>query len=238
MVGIGTFINVGLIIAGGIVGMAGGRFITERIQETLLKATAVCVLFVGLGGALEQMMSVHGMSLASGGTARILISLAAGGLIGEVIDLEARIERFGEWLKRKTGNAGDGSFVGAFVTASLTVCIGAMAVVGSIQDGVAGDWGTLALKGSLDGIIVCVMTASMGRGAIFSAIPVGLFQGTVTLLARALEPIVTTTAVNSLSMVGSILVFCVGVNLLWPKTFRVANLLPAIFIAAALAEML
>lgn len=237
MIGLGTIINVGLILAGGIAGALGGRLITERIQEALVRACAVCVIFVGIAGAMEQMMSVEGTGLTSGGTMRILISLAAGSLIGEVIDLEALVERFGEWLKRKTGNAGDSGFVDAFVSASVTVCVGAMAVVGSIQDGIAGDWGTLALKGSLDCIIVCVMTASLGKGAVFSAIPVGVFQGVITVLARGLEPLMTEAAVNGLSMVGSILIFCVGVNLIWPKTFRVANMLPSIFIAAALATL-
>lgn len=237
MIGLGTIINVGLIVAGGVVGSIGGRLVTPRIQEALMKSTALCVLFVGIAGAIEQMMRVQGAGLASGGTARILISLAAGSLIGEIIDLETLIERFGEWIKRVSGNGRDNSFVSAFVTASLTVCIGAMAVVGSIQDGVSGDWSTLALKGALDCLIVCVMAASLGRGAIFSAVPVGLFQGSMTLLARAIAPILSAAAVNALSMVGSILIFCVGVNLIWPKTFRVANMLPAVVVAAALAAV-
>lgn len=122
-------------------------------------------------------------------------------------------------------------FVDAFVTTSLTICIGAMAIVGSIQDGIMGDWSTLALKGALDCIIVCAMTASMGRGAVFSALPVGVFQGTITLLARFIQPVMTTTALNNLSLVGSMLIFCVGVNLIWGKTFRTANLLPAVVVA-------
>ena len=235
MIGLGTLINMGLIIAGGVAGMLGGRFLVPRVRESLMKATALCVLFVGLAGALQQMLRVDGAGLASGGTMRILISLAAGALAGEAIDLESLIERFGSWLKRATGNGDDSSFVGAFVTASLTVCIGAMAVVGSIQDGISGDWSTLALKGALDAVIICVMTASLGRGCIFAAVPVGIFQGAITLIARAIEPLMTTGAVNALSMVGSILIFCVGVNLIWPKTFRVANMLPAVVVAVLLA---
>ena len=123
----------------------------------------------------------------------------------------------------------------AFVTASLTVCIGAMAIVGSIQDGLTGDWSTLALKGALDALIVCVMTASMGRGCIFSALPVGVFQGSITLLARLIQPLMTAEALANLSLVGSILIFCVGVNLIWEKTFKTANMLPAVVFAVVLA---
>lgn len=235
MIGLGTLINVGLIVAGGVAGLAGGGLITARVRDSLMRAAAVSILFVGLAGALQQMLRIDGMGLASGGSLRTFVSLAVGAIAGELIGIEARIERFGAWLKKASGSAGDGSFVDAFVTASLTVCIGAMAVVGSIQDGIAGDWGTLALKGALDAVIVCIMAASMGRGAVFSAIPVALFQGTITLAARGLEPWLTAGAVDAISMVGSILIFCVGVNLIWPKTFRVANMLPALVVAAALA---
>ena len=237
MIGLGTVINAGAIVAGGIAGLVGGRLLTPRIQETLMRSTAVCVMFVGIAGAIEQMMSVHGSGLSSGGTARILVSLAVGSLAGEAADLEGLMGRFGAWVREKSGNGGDGSFVDAFVTASLTVCIGAMAVVGAIQDGVSGDWGTLALKGALDALIVCVMAASLGRGAIFSAIPVAIFQGSVTLAARGIAPLLTDAAVNGISMVGSILIFCVGVNLIWPKTFRVANMLPAVLVAAVAAAV-
>ena len=235
MVGLGTIINVALIVVGGIAGMTGGHLLRERVQDGLMKATAVCVLFVGLAGAMQQMLSVAGTGLSSGGSMRIFISLAAGTLAGELLDLEGAMERFGVWLRNRTGNSGDAAFVDAFVTASLTVCIGAMAVVGSIQDGIAGDWSTLALKGALDCVIICVMSASMGRGCVFSVVPVGLFQGAITLLARAVEPLMTTAAVASLSMVGSILIFCVGVNLIWKDTFRVANMLPSLVVAVALA---
>ena len=126
----------------------------------------------------------------------------------------------------------------AFVTASLTVAVDAMSIVGAIQDGIAGDWSTLALKGAIDALLICTMTASMGRGCIFSAIPVLVFQGTITLLARLLQPIMTAAAVGNLSTVGSILIFCVGVNLIWGTKFRVANMLPALIVAVAAAFVL
>ena len=232
MPGLGTIINVALLIAGGLLGLMGGRFITPRIQDTLMKASGLCVLFIGLGGTMQKMLVIDGETLATTGTTMLIVSFA---LIGEAVNLEAAIENLGEWLKRKTGSEGDSGFTNAFVSASLTVCIGAMAIVGSIQDGLLGDWHTLALKGALDCIIVCTMTASLGRGCIFSALPVAVFQGTITLFAGALSPIMTTAALDSLSLVGSMLIFCVGVNLIRPQTFRTANMLPSVVVAVIYA---
>jgi hypothetical protein len=198
-------------------------------------ANGVCVLFIGIGGTIEKMMTVSGGKLVSGGTMMMIGSFAIGALIGELLNIEKHMEDFGEWLKAKTGNSGDARFVDAFVTASLTVCIGAMAVVGSIQDGISGDYSVLMAKAVLDLIIIMVMTASMGKGCIFSAIPVGLFQGSITLLAQLAEPLMTEAAMNNLSLTGSMLIFCVGVNLVWGKMIKVANLLPAIFVAVAWA---
>ena len=206
MPGLGTIINVVLLVAGGLLGLAGGRFITPRIQDTLMKASGLCVLFIGLGGTMQKMLLIDGKALATTGTTMLIVSFALGSLIGEAVNLEAAIENLGEWLKRKTGSEGDNEFTNAVVSTSLTVCIGAMAIVGSIQDGLLGDWSTLALKGALDCIIVCTMTASLGRGCIFSALPVAVFQGTITLFAGALSPIMTTAALDSLSLVGSMLI--------------------------------
>ena len=226
MIGLGTIINVAAIVAGGLIGLAFSRAISARYQETLMQAIGVCVIFVGISGAVQEMMTVTSGGLKSGGTMMMVISYAVGSLLGEWIDLEHRIEQFGKWLKEKTGNAGEKRFMDGFVTASLTVSIGAMAVVGAIQDGISGDYSTLALKAVLDMVIICVMSAS---------IPVGVLQGTVTLLARAVQPVMTEAALSNLSLTGSILIFCVGVNLVWPRTVRIANILPSIVIAAAFA---
>lgn len=227
----GTIINVIAIILGGLGGLLFGNKMKKRYQDTLMSTTGVCVLFLGIAGTMEQMLKVNGDSLVSGGTMMMIGSLAIGALIGEILDIEGGMERFGEWLKKKTGNEGDGGFVDAFVTASLTVCIGAMAVVGSIQDGITGDYSVLLAKAVLDLIIILIMTASMGKGCIFSAIPVGLFQGSITLLARFVEPLMTEAALSNLSYTGSMMIFCVGVNLVWGKKVKVANLLPGLILA-------
>lgn len=235
MVGLGTILNVAAIVAGGLIGLVFSRAISARYQQTLMQAIGVCVIFVGIGGAVQEMMTVTADGLQSGGTMMVVISYAVGSLLGEWIDLERRMEQFGTWLKVKTGNAREKHFVDAFVTASLTVCIGAMAIVGAIQDGLSGDHSTLALKAMLDMVIICVMSASMGKGCLFAAIPVGILQGAVTLLARAIQPLMTEAALANLSLTGSILIFCVGVNLLWEKKLKVANMLPSIVVAVILA---
>lgn len=235
MVGLGTIINSAAIVVGGVSGLLFGKFMKERIQDTLLKACGVCVLFIGIAGAMEGMLKISGSSLSSGRSMLIVASIALGAVVGEILNIEHGFERFGEWLKIKTGNAKDKGFVNGFVTASLTVCIGAMAVVGAIRDGISGDYSILVTKAILDMIIIMVMTCSLGKGCIFSAIPVFVFQGIITALARLIKPLMTTAALANLSLVGSILIFCIGVNTVWDKRIKVANLLPALVFAVAIA---
>ena len=231
MFGLGTLINMGAILLGGLVGRLVGKAIPKRIQDMLYMVCGISTLFIGIGGCLQHMLIIEASALNTQGALVILLSLTLGSVLGEWINLEMRLEQFGEWLKRKTGNAGDASFIDAFVTASLTVCIGAMAIVGAIQDGLAGDISILAAKSVLDLVIICVMAASMGKGCIFSFIPVGILQGSVTALSLVLKPIMTDAALSNLSYVGSVLIFCVGVNLVWGKKVKVANMLPAVVIA-------
>lgn len=235
MVGLGTIINSAAIIVGGVFGHLFGKILNERIQDSLQKASGICVLFIGIAGAMEGMLKLSGSSLSAGRSMLIVASLALGALVGEILNIEHGFERFGEWLKVKTGNAKDKSFVEGFVTASLTVCIGAMAVVGSIKDGISGDYSILVTKAILDLIIITVMTCSLGKGGAFSAIPVAVFQGLITALARLIKPLMTDGALANLSLIGSILIFCVGVNLVWDKRIKVANLLPSLVFAVAIA---
>ena len=235
MIGLGTMLNTAGILVGGFLGFLFGKFLKERHQDALSKVCGVATLFIGISGALEEMLTVEGSGVVSSGTMLIIGCLAIGALIGEMLNIEDGFERFGQWLKLKTGNAKDKRFVDGFVTASLTVCIGAMAIVGAIQDGLEGDYSILATKAILDLIIIMVMTASMGKGCLFSAIPVAVFQGGVTLLAGLLRPVMTEAALSNISLVGSVLIFCVGINLVWGKKVRVANLLPAVVLAVIAA---
>ena len=237
MHGLGTIVNVAAIVVGGLAGLLGGRRIPERLQKTLMSAMGVSVLFVGVSGALSQMLRAGGGALTVQGTMMMILSLAVGAVAGELLDLEDRMERFGAWLKVKTKSESDGGFIGAFVTASLTVCIGAMAIVGSIQDGILGDHATLFAKAVLDLVIIMVMTASMGKGCIFSAIPVFLLQGIVTLLAAAIAPFITQAALDNISLVGDGLILCLGINTMFHQKIKVANLLPALIFAAVWAYL-
>ena len=219
--GLGTLINVAGIIVGGLLGMFGGKFLTAGIRRTMQDACALSVIFLGADGALKNL-----------DTMLLIASLIGGGFVGAIIDIDGKFERFGIWLRTRSGNDGDSKFVDAFVTASLTVCIGAMAVIGAINDRLLHDATILIAKSALDLIIILVMTASLGKGCIFSCVSVGIFQGTITLLAGGLEPFMTEVALANLSSVGNVLIFGVGVNLLFPeKKISVANLLPALIIA-------
>lgn len=243
MIGLGTIVNVLAILAGGLAGLVSKRFLKERYQETILKIMGFAIIVMALSSTLSQMfvvnISVEGDrwsgSLDVQGTMMMILSLAVGALLGEFINLDHWFERFGAWLRDKTGNQEDNRFIDAFVSASLTICVGAMAILGAIQDGVNGSPDTLYAKAILDLIIIMMMTASLGKGCIFSAIPVAVLQGTITLMAKEAAPIMTEAAVRNLSLVGNVLILCVGVNLIWPKTIRVANVLPAIVIAVIFA---
>ena len=235
MTGLGTIINTVAIIVGGIIGHFTGKLFKQEQQAALNKACGISVLFIAIAGAMQGMLHIDADAVVSGKSMLVVLCLAIGTIIGELIGIEKGFERFGEWLKKKTGNSGDKQFVNAFVTASLTVCIGAMAIVGAIQDGITGDYSTLAVKAVLDLIIIAVMTSSLGKGCVFSAIPVLVFEGIITLFARLVSPVMTDMAIAYLSLIGSILIFCVGVNLVWGKTIRVANMLPAVILAVIAA---
>ena len=139
MIGLGTIINSASIVGGGVIGHFTGRLFKTEQQEALNKACGVSVLFIGIAGAMEGMLKINGAELSSGRSMLVVPCIALGTIIGELIGIEHGFERFGEGLRQKSGNSGDAGFVNAFVTASLTVSIGAMAVVGAIQDGILGD---------------------------------------------------------------------------------------------------
>ncbi|MBQ5590884.1 MAG: DUF554 domain-containing protein [Clostridia bacterium] len=235
MYGLGTIINVAAIVLGALFGMLFGRFIGERHRDTLCKACGLSVMFIGASGTLKGMFSVSDGKIVSGGDFLIIGCLCLGALFGELINIEDGFEKFGAWLKEKTHSTKDGNFIEGFLNASFTVCIGAMAIVGSINDGLYGDSTILVTKSILDFIIIMIMAASLGKGTLFSAIPVAILQGGVTALSILIKPIMTETSLLYLSVVGNILIFCVGINLVFGKKIRVANMLPSIVLAIACA---
>lgn len=161
MIGIGTIINVAGILCGGLLGLAFGKRLPERFQSILIQTASVCVLFLGIGGCMEKMLQITQDGLASSGSIMMILCFVLGSVVGELINIDQRLEQFGAWLKEKTSSGGDTSFVDAFATSSLTVCIGAMAVVGAVQDGIYGNYSILAAKAVLDLIIILVMTKGL-----------------------------------------------------------------------------
>lgn len=236
MSGFGTLINMAAIVLGGFVGLFFGRYLSEIMQKSLLAVTGVCVLLIGILGLVSEMITVTDGKLTSANPLMLILCLVIGTAVGEWFGLEARIERFGVWLKARSGSEKDPGFLNAFVSSSLVVCVGAMAIVGAVEDGLSGNIAMLEAKSVLDAIIM-IMAASLGRGCLFSAIPVGLLQGSVTALAVWLKPFMTQAVLSAISAVGSVMIFCVGLNLVFALKIRVANTLPSLVLTVLWAAL-
>ena len=238
MPGLGTLINGLAVVAGGLLGLVFRRGLPQRFQNTLMQALGLSSIFIGISGSLEKMLQIQNGFVCVQGTLLAVLSLAAGALLGEWINLERRFEQLGLWLKKKTGSEKDSRFMQGFLTASLTICIGAMAIVGALQDGLSADPSLLITKAVLDCLIIMIFTSAFGKGAVFSVIPLVFFQESITILAQFIAPLLTTQMLDNLSMIGSMLIFCVGINLMFNTKIRVANLLPALLIAILLTPLL
>ncbi|MDD6094845.1 MAG: DUF554 domain-containing protein [Clostridia bacterium] len=236
MPGLGTLINAITIVVGGILGLLFGKLIKERVRVGIVSAMGVAVIFIGMDGTIEKFIENYGPSSVNK-SIMLVVCLGLGTLIGELADFDGLISRFGEWLKKNTKSTSDGGFTAGFLTSSVTVCVGAMAIVGAIEDGIHGNISVLLIKSLIDFITIMIMTASMGKGCIFSAIPVLILQGGTTLLSGFVAPYLTDAALSNLSLVGSALIFCVGVTLIWKDKLKVANMLPAIVFAVAWAYL-
>lgn len=230
MRGLGTIINSLAIIVGGGIGLVIKGGIPERVKQTMIQACGLASMFIGISGTIAQMISLDNGKISFDGTLLIVCSLALGSFIGELINIEDKLEIVGEKLKKIAHAENDNRFVEGFVTISLIVCIGAMAVMGSIADGLSGDYSILLAKSILDAIIAVVFASTLGLGVLFGSVSIFVYQGLITLLAIFIAPYLTDSMVQGLSMVGSVLIFAVGINLLWEKKIRVANMLPSIFI--------
>lgn len=230
MIGLGTLINTAAVILGGLLGVLLKNGVKKRYEKILMQANGLAVIFIGISGALEHMLTVEDGKISTQGTMLLIFSLVIGSLVGEWIDVEKHMEIVGEKIKAAVKMKNDTRFVDGFVTTSLIICVGAMAIVGAMQDGLTGDSSTLIVKALLDFVIVVILTATYGIGAAFSAIPIFVYQGTITVVAALFGSVISDVLIADLSFVGSTLIFCVGVNLVREKTFRVANMLPALLI--------
>lgn len=233
MIGLGTIINTLAVVLGGVLGLFLKSGIKPRFQQILMQANGLAVIFIGISGVLQHMLYIENNQISTKGTMLLIFSLVIGALLGEWINLEAKMDVLGEKLKKAVKMQHDNRFVDGFVTTSLIICVGAMAIVGSIQDGLTGDSSMLIAKALLDFVIVVILTASYGIGSAFSALAIFLYQGSITLIAALFGSVISDTLIADLSFVGCALIFCVGVNLIREKTFRVANLLPALLVPVA-----
>lgn len=226
----GTLVNTGAVIAGGIAGTLLRSGIPEKYKKTVMQAIGLSVMFIGISGTIKEMLVIAaGNKLDRQFIMLMIFSLVLGGLTGEFLKIEKRLENIGVWFQSKIPARG-GAFAEGFVTASLVYCVGAMAIVGSLEDGLSGNPSTLYAKAILDGVSAVVFAATMGIGVAFSAIPVLAYQGAITLLAGVVKPWLNDMVISQMSLVGGILIFAIGINLLELKKINVGNLLPAVFI--------
>lgn len=230
MIGLGTIVNTLAVILGGLLGMVLKGGLKERYQTILMQALGLATIFIGASGALSGMLKVIDQGLETQGTMILIFSLVIGALIGEFLNIEFRLEQLGEWLKSKVPVKDNSHFVEGFVTSALVICVGAMAIVGSLQDGLLHDSSTLFAKAVLDFTIVMVFASTLGIGVVFSALPLFVYQGSITLFASFLSPFLTDVVISHLSFVGSVLIFAVGINLCFGKKIKVGNLLPAMIV--------
>ncbi len=235
MIGLGTIVNTAAVVAGGACGLLLKKGINERIQDTMIKALGTATIFIGISGAMKGMLALKDGGFETTGTMLMIFSLAIGAVLGELIRIEDRMESLGEKLCLLFHVREGQGFVDGFLTNALVICIGAMAIVGAIQDGMLGDPSMLYAKAILDAMISMVFASTLGIGVLFAAIPLFFYQGGITLLAGLIAPVMTDSLIADLSYIGSILIFLVGVNLLFGKQVRVGNLLPALLVPVAYA---
>lgn len=231
MIGLGTLANVAAVVIGSLLGIIVKGGLKQRFQDTLMQVLGLATMFIGASGALKGIFVIEGTSLKTTNTMMLIISLVGGAVLGELLRIEDRLDHLGNFIKNKVKLEEDNRFVEGFVTSSLVICVGAMAIVGSLEDGLHGDASTLFAKSLLDLIIVMIFASTLGIGVLFSAIPLGIYQGIITLSASVIAPFLSETKIANLSYVGCVLIFGVGVNIAFGKKFKVGNMLPAVIIA-------
>ena len=224
MMGTGTVVNAVAIAAGGALGLLAGRGIKVRYQETVIHGLSLCVMVLGLK-----------MALAGQHTLFVISGLVLGILVGEALNIEGKLEQVGLYLGKRLSQKGEtGAFAKGFLTTSLMYCVGAMAIVGSIQDGLNGDASTLYTKAMIDGLSAIMYGANMGAGVMASALSVFFYQGTLTLLSSFIGPFVTDAVAQEISAAGGILIFGIGLTMSKIIAMRVGNMIPGLFIVAVM----
>lgn len=250
MPGIGVIVNVVAVLAGTAVGLGFGKLIGERFRQIAFAAIGIAVTVIGISMAIGGLGDLGRSSLGDYAALVLVGALVIGSLLGEALRIEHHLERFGQWLQDKAGSMpllspGKASepgekahtLVEGFVTASLLYCVGAMAVLGSIQDGL-GDPSLLFLKALLDGIAAIALATTLGVGVGLSVIPIVVLQGGIALAAVGVQPFITPEVIAAIEAVGGGLILCIGLDLTGIRRLPVGNMLPSVFVAAALALLL
>jgi len=221
----GTLVNTLTVIIGSLIGLGVGSRLPDKVKQMVMYGLGLCTLLIGFKMALkaEQILLVIG-------------SLVVGGIIGEILDIEAWLEQLGEKIKKKI-KSDSGNFVVGFVTASLVFCVGPMTVVGSIEDGIRGDPSILYAKSVLDGFASIAFASGLGIGVLFSAVTVLVYQGLLTLLGQKLSFLLNQHVLNELTATGGLMIVGIGLLLLDIKRIRVGNFLPALVVVAILASI-
>ncbi|MCL2425782.1 MAG: DUF554 domain-containing protein [Oscillospiraceae bacterium] len=231
MIGLGTIVNIATILVGGALGLVLKRVLAKRIMDTVMQGISLAVIIIGISGTLAAAFTIVDNDIVSGHVLIMIVSLAIGGLIGELLKIEERLKSFGMFCEKKLTKPDDEStFAQGFVTATLVFCIGSMAIVGSLEDGINRNPDILIAKSVIDGIAAMIFASAMGVGVLFSAFTVGIYQGAITLLSVFLAPFLSDIVIQQMSVVGSILIMSIGLNMLKIGKIKTANLLPAIFI--------
>ena len=238
---LGTIINFFVVLICGIIGTFIKRGVPKRFSDAIMSAMAICVVFIGIDGALEAAPALTDGAILSNGLVKILVmilSMAIGALLGELIDIDRWINKLGDSLESKFAKSGEkGNFARGFVSCSILYCVGAMAVNGAFQDAL-GKPDIIIAKSVLDGISCVVMASSLGIGCAFSAFFVLLYQGVFTALGFVLVELLPAYSITYMSVTGSLIIVLIGTNLLGMTKVKTANLLPAIFLPALIAPLI
>ncbi|MBQ8940213.1 MAG: DUF554 domain-containing protein [Firmicutes bacterium] len=220
---LGSIVNGIAIVIGSVMGLILKDKFNKPLQDIVTQASGLAVFLLGLNTALTAMQAKDTSPLL------YVVSLMIGGIFGQIIDIEARLDKFGNYLEKKFSSS-EGGISKGFVNGSLLYCVGSMAILGSFQSGLLGDHTTLFVKSVLDGVISIVFAASMGVGVLLSAVSVFLYEGSLTLLSGLLSPIMTEHVLNEIAVVGGLLIAAIGINILEIKKIRVGNLLPSVLV--------
>jgi uncharacterized membrane protein YqgA involved in biofilm formation len=239
MTGLGTLINVAAVLAGGAIGLVLGGRIPERIRQTVMHGLGLLTIVIGVQLTFESRNSLV-----------LLGSLLLGGIAGELLRIEERLDRLGLWLERRTtgkhertlgdeatASPASSRFSRAFLTASLVFCVGPMAILGSIKDGLDGDITLLSIKSGLDLFAALGFASTLGVGTLFAALSVLAYQGLLTLAAGLASAVLTEPMVAQMTASGGVLLLALGIGLLGIKEIRTANLLPALVLAPLLLAL-